>query len=588
MIKNFLLASSLLSFTFSANAETELYVIKDGKMVNCEFVPSSSSEDKSTIIKESKNETGDDMVELINPVEKYTSGLVYLPQTVDLNQTWNLEVEYYFNKDVSFSGENVEREGLSFDLMADTVAFADTFWVRNRFQKDYRIAHVSIDCAFRDFIDIVDGDTVRNNFGVGKLRTVRKYVYSSLLLPKLVAERGDVNQVKAIFMSIFPESGVKTSCFIKNLKFVSEGTKPFFADKFVPLSAEGSIDTSVVASFVYGTYNGNAALSSQAKYSKISPYNPTEMVGQQLFLAESKGSALYSLLESDRMYCKLGEQRGADFYDSEYGFLPYVKAATEANKKVDKDGVKADAIIRIPLGYNIVYDTISIAMRLGHNAGKSGDYTPYADYKEKSKDIRFPVEYRFESGGASEISEYTEWQKFRPTYTKGGDDYVDSIPTMMSMVYGDVNLPADNSGEYSYITLRFVYNDVISYMFTDLRLTGDRNTWQVRSRDMFLQTDFAGFEIPGPPLSFNNDAENNNDVENIVAKGEISIYPNPATDVITVTNEGVKSVAVYSVAGSLVASSKSNVVNVANLVKGIYVVKANTEAGVISGQIIKK
>jgi len=84
------------------------------------------------------------------------------------------------------------------------------------------------------------------------------------------------------------------------------------------------------------------------------------------------------------------------------------------------------------------------------------------------------------------------------------------------------------------------------------------------------------------PTSFRSD------VKNIVAKGQISIYPNPATDVITVTNEGVKSVAVYSIAGSLVASSESNVINVANLVNGIYVVKANTEAGVITGQIIKK
>jgi len=47
-------------------------------------------------------------------------------------------------------------------------------------------------------------------------------------------------------------------------------------------------------------------------------------------------------------------------------------------------------------------------------------------------------------------------------------------------------------------------------------------------------------------------------------------------------------VAVYSVAGSLVASSESNVVSVANLVKGIYVVAANTEAGVITGQIINR
>lgn len=81
----------------------------------------------------------------------------------------------------------------------------------------------------------------------------------------------------------------------------------------------------------------------------------------------------------------------------------------------------------------------------------------------------------------------------------------------------------------------------------------------------------------------------NNMNDTIVAKGEVSIYPNPATDVIiVVTNEGVKSVAVYSIAGSLVASSESNVVNVANLVEGVYFVKANTEAGVIAGSFSKR
>ena len=576
MIKKILLASSVLSLAFASNAaEKEIYVIKDGKMVNCEFVPSSASEDKSTIIKESKNDAGDDMVEIVNPAERYTSGLIYLPNAVDLNKAWNLEVEYYFNKDVAFSGENIKREGLSFDLMADTMAVGDSTWKTNRSQLEYRISHVSIDCTWRDFYDLVEGDTVLNNFGVGKLRTVRKYVYSSLLLPKGVAERGDANQVKAIFMSIFPEGGVKTSCFIKNLKFVSDGTKPFFADKFAPLAGEGTIYVGSVSNYVYGTYKGNSEIAKQIVYKKRLPSAPTDMIGSQLFLAESD-DAYNSWMASDRMYCEKGEQRAAGFYDTEYGFLPYVPAAIAANKREDKNGIVADAVIRIPLGTGAVDKKISIAMRLGHNAGKSGDYTPYADYKEKSKDIRFPVEYRFESGGASEISEYTEWQKFRPTYTKGGDDYVDSIPTMMSMVYGDVELP---SKDYSYISLRFVSNDVISYMFTDLTLTGDKNAWPVKTSDIKLGTDFAGFEIPVNPVS---------DVENIVAKGEISIYPNPATDVITVTNEGVNSVAVYSVAGSLVASSKSNVVNVANLVKGIYVVKANTEAGVISGQIIKK
>lgn len=579
MIKKFLLAGSVLSLALASNAkEVEIYVIKDGKMVNCEFVPSSAAEEKSTIIKESKNDAGDDMVEIVNPAERYTSGLIYLPNAVDLNKAWNLEVEYYFNKDVVFSGENIKREGLSFDLMADTMAVGDSTWKTNRSQLEYRISHVSIDCTWRDFYDLVEGDTVLNNFGVGKLRTVRKYVYSSLLLPKGVAERGDANQVKAIFMSIFPEGGVKTSCFIKNLKFVSDGTKPFFADKFAPLAGEGTIYVGSVSNYVYGTYKGNSEIAKQIVYKKRLASAPTEMIGSQLFLAESD-DAYNSWMASDRMYCERGEQRAAGFYDTEYGFLPYVLSTVAANKREDKNGVVADAAIRIPFT-NAVANKISIAMRLGHNAGESGGLVPYADYKATSNDKdRFPVEYRFEAGDGKTISKYTEWEQFRPTYTKDSTDYVDSIPTMMSMVYGDVELPKENASEYTHITLRFISNDVISYMFTDLTLTGDKVAWPTTTKDMGLGEDFAGYMIPVAPHS---------DVEDIVAKGEVSIYPNPATDVITVTNEGVKSVAVYSLAGSLVASSESNVVNVANLVNGIYVVKANTEAGVITGQIIKK
>ncbi|MBR5209452.1 MAG: T9SS type A sorting domain-containing protein [Paludibacteraceae bacterium] len=280
-------------------------------------------------------------------------------------------------------------------------------------------------------------------------------------------------------------------------------------------------------------------------------------------------------LKHDRMYCDYGEQTSVEFFDSEYGALPYIKTSSA---RTDKKGVVADAQLRIPLGEGAVEKTISIAMRLGHNAGKSGDLTPYEDYKSKSEDVRFPVEYRFEAGDAQTISSKTEWEKFKPTFTKGGDDTVDSIPRLMQMVYGDVDLPS-NAKEYSYITLRFVPNDVISYMFGDIRLTGDTDWWPRRIGDYSFGTDYKENSIP---TSFKND------VDNIVAKGEVSIYPNPATDVITVTNEGVESVAVYSLAGSLVASSESNVVNVANLVNGIYVVKANTEAGVVTGQIIKK
>ncbi len=517
------LVSGLLSFTFATSAaEKEIYVIKDGKMVNCEFIPSVDPTIDPTIIKESKNDNGDDMVEIKNPENNYTQGLLYLPEAVDLNKTWYLEVEYYFNKDVKYSDWNLKREGLVFDLMADTTALRDVVWTDTPYKnnENYRIAHVSIDCALRDFIDYdaATGDTLINKFGVGKLRSVKKYVYSSPFLPKAVSERGDANQVKAIYMSIFNEGEAETSCFIKNLKFVSEGTKPFYADKFTPLDNEGTIYMSRISNLVYGTYKGDTKLAEQIKVKNRPPFDPTKMYGQQLFLSNSD-DAYYSWLNVDRLFCEMGEQRSVGFYDTEYGFLPYMKAATVDNERIDEDGIIADAALRIPLMEGTVDNTISVAMRLGHNSGYTGELTPYSDYVENSKDIRFPVEYRFESGNATKIDSKTEWMQFRPTYTKGGDDYVDSIPTLMTMVYGDVKLP---SKDYNYITIRYVSNDVISYMFTDLTLTGDKETWPTTDSNYSHEKDFANYVIPvGYKLDVKDPVENpvvNNEKEFYIIK----------------------------------------------------------------------
>ena len=577
MIKKILLASSVLSLAFASNAaEKEFYVIKDGKMVNCEFIPSSTSTiENSYEVYETQNSKGEDMVLVKNPDTLYKSAFLYLPEAIDLSEAWNLVFEYYFEEGTELTDNCYKKECWKFDLLADTTSVKGAKFNYSPSQKEYRIAHVSIDSWFRDFYTYDGKKSVLDNHGVGEVRSVTKYVYSNPLLPAEVAERGDGNKVKVIYLAMFPESGAEIKGYIKNLKFVSDGTKPFYADKMTLLGGEGTIHAKSIDNYVYGTNGGkyNDAKIGELEYVEGELKNPTKMYGQQLFVSNSlQGDG--NKLDCDRMYCDYGEQGVVDFLDSEYGFLPYMGKAIK-DARLDIDGVVADAQLRIPLG-DAVDKTISIAMRLGHNAGTTGGKTPYADYKADSKDIRFPVEYRFESGDAQTISSKTDWKQFTPSYEKGGKDLIDSIPPMMSMVYGDVELP---SKEYTYITLRFIPNDVISYMFGDIRLTGDTKSWPKKAKDFELGEDYLGYKIP---TSFHSD------VKNIVAKGEISIYPNPATDVITVTNEGVNSVAVYSVAGSLVASSESNVVNVANLVKGIYVVKANTEAGVITGQIIKK
>jgi uncharacterized protein with FMN-binding domain len=206
------------------------------------------------------------------------------------------------------------------------------------------------------------------------------------------------------------------------------------------------------------------------------------------------------------MYCKFAEQAEADFFDTEYGFLPYMGIA-DGSRTGHQDGdLLADAQIRIPLG-PAVKENIDVVMRLGHNAGTTGKEVPYEDYKAKSGDIRFPVEYRFESGDAKKISSKTEWKQFTPTYTKDSTDTVDSIPTMMNMVYGKVQRPSE---DYTYLTLRFIPNDVISYMFGDIRLTGDTGWWPTRKSDFVFGEDYMGNQIPVALRT---------DVENIVAKG---------------------------------------------------------------------
>ena len=81
----------------------------------------------------------------------------------------------------------------------------------------------------------------------------------------------------------------------------------------------------------------------------------------------------------------------------------------------------------------------------------------------------------------------------------------------------------------------------------------------------------------------------------IVGEGSgVKVYPNPVTDgVFTVTSsKELKSVEVYSIAGVAVASVECEdnavTVNAADLAKGVYFVKVETEAGVSTSKLVVK
>ncbi len=68
----------------------------------------------------------------------------------------------------------------------------------------------------------------------------------------------------------------------------------------------------------------------------------------------------------------------------------------------------------------------------------------------------------------------------------------------------------------------------------------------------------------------------------------VSVFPNPATDKISVNVEGLNKIEVYNIMGELVATSTTSVVDIRNLTFGTYIVKAYTQNGVSTSKVVKQ
>jgi len=77
-------------------------------------------------------------------------------------------------------------------------------------------------------------------------------------------------------------------------------------------------------------------------------------------------------------------------------------------------------------------------------------------------------------------------------------------------------------------------------------------------------------------------------IEELMNDGVV-IYPNPATDVLTVASEGnVTGLQIVDLSGVQVANANENTISVANLASGMYVVNITTEAGLVTRTFVKK
>ena len=76
---------------------------------------------------------------------------------------------------------------------------------------------------------------------------------------------------------------------------------------------------------------------------------------------------------------------------------------------------------------------------------------------------------------------------------------------------------------------------------------------------------------------------------NETTKAIIKVFPNPTTDVITVTGmENIKSISIYSLDGKMVLNSNENKVSLQNLAAGKYIVEVTSDAHILRSTVIKR
>ena len=72
-------------------------------------------------------------------------------------------------------------------------------------------------------------------------------------------------------------------------------------------------------------------------------------------------------------------------------------------------------------------------------------------------------------------------------------------------------------------------------------------------------------------------------------RNEAQVYPNPSTKDFTIAGEGIHRVSAFSIEGKLLETIEmnGNECRIEDLMKGVYLLKIDTENGVIVNKIVK-
>ena len=333
-------------------------------------------------------------------------------------------------------------------------------------------------------------------------------------------------------------------CYIKNMKLVGEGNYPIFAENFENVLGMFYQESQKPLQNYNLNSDGTINVPNADGINDLSNFT----TGIPLYCAPEEGTkAKNQNVELWRLY-ESSATDGSEYFDREvFRSLCMVTSS-------DRNGLKGFAFYAIPLK--------------GLESATSFNYEFISKW-----DAQRATKESFDEDTKSELPVYYAYvDDIKDVLTAEPQNLADSTLLINGLWKKyEFNIKAEKK---NYLVLIFKTNDTYSYNVDNIRVTAANLT----------------------PTKFNLNADNEvisftavaqDYVEKVLGE-KLAIYPNPATDVITVSNEGVESVVVVNAVGAVVAQSNGNTVNVANLANGIYFVKAYTANGVVAGTIIKK
>jgi len=544
-MKKLLLSFALLAGLTATASADEFYVIKDGRFVDGVEVLEYDDPEDGPKVEETTAPDASAAVSVTH--QKYcTEARFYVANGIDLNRTWELEIEYYYEAvdSIKHSGSS-KWEVINLGLHTDTTIVK----YNPKSKKDTVIGQYTLAGVISDNTFNVKNKTKANTWNVE-----RQFVYTP----------NNIQTVKEIVFGWQRQLGQTDAeeisnakpVYIKNLKFVGEGNKPFLYEDF--------------DAYGLGPHHGNGA--NGVNYYVINDKGVTEY-------AKSSVNAVTAELTANPFKCQLNwytvqnmsvnfsqtqvslsltrlfEDSGSDnsgYYDTELLHALALTHPTNSGKRTGA-GNNGRAFILIPTCGLEGTTNITVDFLSKWNSSKTTEV-----FAESADSLVLPVKYAYVDdaieASTCDLTLVTE-ELMAPIWTA----YSAKIPYTATK---------------KYLALVFDTPEFLSYVIDNLRLTSDAVSAPQITEEVVYPAQFECYTASADNVEA--------DVEEAV------VYPNPATDVISVNNEGVESVEVLNTLGAVVVSAVGNEVNVANLASGLYIVKGNTANGIVTAKIIKK